>query len=252
MIEFFSNEEGVISPSILSKNYKKIGSSLIFCFFHDVIDELLFEHKIEYYQTIFGENSYIIYKYIDEEIYIVHGIVGAPASSIMLEELIALGANKIVFVGCAGYLKPEIKNENIFLVKGAISNDGTSHHYLKFDYEIPNESPLFLELKDFFTAKKIPFNECITFTTDGLYRETKEKLNWAINNGASTVEMEQSALIAVSKFRNAQYASILYAHDDVSKDNYDDSNDEDLLLWRKFEDVRRDLVNYCHDFLKSK
>lgn len=249
MRNFFAEGNGVFSPEYITKNYKKVGDKLIFCFFHDVIDELLFEHKIDYYQTIFGENNIVIYKYVDDDIYIVHGYVGAPAAVGMLEELIALGVRNVVFVGGAGYLRKDDKRNNLHLISSAISEEGTSHHYFDYDEEMSYENDLYFHFRDFLNSKNVPFKESKTWTTDAVYRETKAKINEMVSKGAALVEMEQSALIALAKYRSIGYAGLIYAGDDVSKDDYEIDNNN--LSWRNSKDIRRDMVDYAHLFLKS-
>src|SRR5574344_1371238 len=100
----FIDEKYLTNPEATTKGYKKIGKNLIFTFFKDVIDELMFEKEIDYCITLYGENSYTIYKFVNYDIYIVHGIIGCPASGAMLEELISLGVQNVIFAGGGGSL----------------------------------------------------------------------------------------------------------------------------------------------------
>ena len=47
------------------------------------------------------------------------------------------------------------------------------------------------------------YKEVITWSTDGFFRETKEKVAYRKSEGCSVVEMECSALAAVSAFRDS-------------------------------------------------
>ena len=60
-----------------------------------------------------------------------------------------------------------------------------------------------------------------TWTTDGLYRETPEKVARRRAEGCLTVEMECSALCAVARFRGVTFGQILYGGDDVSRLEWD-------------------------------
>lgn len=59
----------------------------------------------------------------------------------------------------------------------------------------------------------ISYQEVITWTTDGFYRETKEKVEYRKSEGCSVVEMECSALAACAQFRNVVFGQILYTAD---------------------------------------
>ena len=61
-----------------------------------------------------------------------------------------------------------------------------------------------------------------TWTTDALYRETREKLDRRVAEGCLTVEMEAAAFFAVATFRGVTFAQVLYAGDDLSGDAWDE------------------------------
>ena len=48
-------------------------------------------------------------------------------------------------------------------------------------------------------ARGIPYEEVVTWTTDGFYRETAEKVAYRKEEGCAVVEMECSALAAVAQ-----------------------------------------------------
>ena len=60
-----------------------------------------------------------------------------------------------------------------------------------------------------------------TWTNDGLYRETKEKIAKRKKLGAIVVEMETSALASVAEFRKVNFAQILYGADSLANGGYD-------------------------------
>ena len=57
-----------------------------------------------------------------------------------------------------------------------------------------------------------------TWTTDALYRETREKAARRVAEGCLTVEMEAAAFFAVARFRGVTFGQLLYAGDDLSGD----------------------------------
>ena len=63
-----------------------------------------------------------------------------------------------------------------------------------------------------------------TWTTDGLFRETRARMLARKREGCLTVEMEAAAFFAVAQFRRVQFGQILYGGDDLSGRKWDDRN----------------------------
>jgi len=71
----------------------------------------------------------------------------------------------------------------------------------------------------------LPYTECCTWSTDGFFRETRDKVEYRKSEGCTVVEMECSALTAVSDFRGATFGMILYTADSLADvDKYDERN----------------------------
>ena len=69
------------------------------------------------------------------------------------------------------------------------------------------------------------YQEVITWSTDGFFRETKEKVAYRKSEGCAVVEMECSALAACADFRGATWGMILYTADSLADvDKYDERN----------------------------
>ena len=62
----------------------------------------------------------------------------------------------------------------------------------------------------------LPYEEVTTWSTDGFFRETKEKVEYRKSEGCTVVEMECSALAAVAKMRDIQWGSLLYTGDSLA------------------------------------
>ena len=74
-----------------------------------------------------------------------------------------------------------------------------------------------------------------TWTTDAPYRETPQKIELRRSEGCLTVEMECAAFFAVAKFRNVEFAQLLYGGDDLTSDEWDGRG------WRRRESTREKL-----------
>lgn len=69
------------------------------------------------------------------------------------------------------------------------------------------------------------YQEVTTWSTDGFFRETREKVAYRKSEGCSVVEMECSALAACAAFREAIWGMILYTADSLADvDKYDERN----------------------------
>ena len=72
---------------------------------------------------------------------------------------------------------------------------------------------------------ELEYREVITWTTDGFYRETKEKVAYRKQEGCAVVEMECAALAACASLRNAVWGCILFTADTLADvENYDERN----------------------------
>ena len=68
----------------------------------------------------------------------------------------------------------------------------------------------------------IPYEEVMTWTTDGFYRETAEKVAYRKEEGCAVVEMECSALAAVAQLRGVLWGELLFTADSLADlDQYD-------------------------------
>lgn len=139
---------------------------------------------------------------------------GAPALTIQLEMLVALGAKKFIGVGTSGSLIGDVNVGDLILCTKAVRDEGVSYHYVPpSEFSYPSES-LNQTLREAAKKKKLTLKEAPTWTTDAIYRETLEEVEHYRQQGVHTVDMEASALFAVARHRNVQ-ASSLFAISDL-------------------------------------
>ena len=80
-------------------------------------------------------------------------------------------------------------------------------------------------IEETFLEHSMKYQEVITWSTDGFFRETKEKVAYRKSEGCAVVEMECSALAACADFRGATWGMILYTADSLADvDKYDVRN----------------------------
>jgi len=150
--------------------------------------------------------------------------IGAPYGVMLLESLIARGADRIIVLGWCGAVTNRLTVGDILLVGKAIVDEGTSCNYKVLDEKIPSSTPdakLTDQLSDHLTACKIDFQKATIWSTDAIYRETQNKVAYFSRLGAQAVEMECSALFSVAGFRKVSIAALLVVSDSVASKEWD-------------------------------
>jgi uridine phosphorylase len=139
--------------------------------------------------------------------------MGAPMAALCLEKLIALGARRIFVYGWCGSLHPSLTIGDLFVPTGGLSEEGTSAHYPVTGND--DDDSLRLRLLDALTRMgHLPAQGRI-WTTDAVYRETREKVERYGAQDIRAVDMEYTALRAVAAFRRVNLAAIMLVSDEL-------------------------------------
>ena len=186
-----------------------------------------------------------IYHFLDEKITLVPGKLGAPACAGFYEELIALGAEEIIFCGGGGVLNKDLALGHLIVIDSAIRDEGFSYHYLPPSRTVEANRYVVKTITSNLEDKNIDYVVGKAWTTDAFFRETNAKIKARQEEGALVVEMEQAAMLAVSQFRNVKYGAIIYGGDDLS------GKDWDGRKWRSRKDIRYNLLALCKDIIKN-
>lgn len=148
-----------------------------------------------------------------------HTVLGGVASAALLEELIALGAEKLLYFGSCGALHKEIAEGRLLVPTAAYRDEGVSYHYAEAsDYLEIATAPALMKV---FEDMHIPYNTTKTWTTDAFYRETRQNLEKRKAEGCGVVEMECASIMSVGQFRNKKVYQFLYAADCLSGSDWD-------------------------------
>lgn len=142
-------------------------------------------------------------------------VLGAPFAAMMLETLIVWGAETVFFLGWCGAVSPALSIGDVVVPDSALIDEGTSRHYRPSgapDLVHPTEAALDKVLGSLDVAE-IPFHRGSIWTTDAIFRETRDVMAGHQKNGVLAVEMEFSALCAISRFRGTAVAGALVVSD---------------------------------------
>jgi uridine phosphorylase len=235
ILEFDENKEAVIEPGKILKPID-IPEHCVLAIFKEVIDTPFKNENAKPVHQIESELGPLpIYeiKVNDKRLAVTHPGLGAPFAAAMLEELIALGCRKFIACGAAGVLQKDIVRGMVVIVNSAIRDEGTSYHYLAPSREVNANPKVIAVIEEVLQKHKINYLVGKTWTTDGFYRETHEKIALRKSEGCLTVEMEASALLAVSQFRKVEFGQILCAGDDVSGEEWDERYCDDKATHRE-------------------
>src|SRR5512140_3353850 len=114
--------------------------------------------------------------------------LGAPIVAAQAEELIALGARRLVSIALAGGLQPDLPPGTLVVATGAIRDEGTSHHYLPAAREIACDPQLVDALSKALDARGAGHVLGRTWSTDAPYRETAEEVATYAGEGVLVVD----------------------------------------------------------------
>lgn len=226
ILEFDTEQTAVLDPT-----HENIDLNLprkcVFAFLGTYIDE--YANKTDTKQVeifVSATKHYPIYitKYQEEEIVLCQAPVGAAPATQILDWLIGYGVREIISAGSCGSLIDF--PESTFLVPSkALRDEGTSYHYAPPSRFIEISEKARNAIEDTILEHGMKYQEVITWSTDGFFRETREKVAYRKNEGCAVVEMECSALAACADFRGATFGMILYTADSLADvDKYDERN----------------------------
>lgn len=140
------------------------------------------------------------------------GGYGAPAAVDTLETVKALGVKQVIIVGMCGGFSENINVGDVVIPSRIYSEEGTSQHYFENILFASPDKELFNKAENYFLGT-FNLTTNATVTTDAVYRQTLAKEALWRKNGCVGVDMESSALLAVSKYYSIPAVSILLCSD---------------------------------------
>ena len=198
ILEFDDNPQAVLMPTHEGLDLK-LPKKCIYAFLEEEIDRYAQEVGAECVgEFVSATKTYPVYviNYKGEEICLAQAPVGSAPAAQFMDWLIGYGVEQIISTGTCGVVAPsrymEMQTEAISAIEQVLEQRG------------------------------IPYEEVMTWTTDGFYRETAEKVAYRKEEGCAVVEMECSALAAVAQLRGVVWGELLFTADSLADlDNYD-------------------------------
>ena len=168
------------------------------------------------YQKLFTSRLYVTDR-TGPAVSLIGPLIGAPYAVMVLETLIAWGARRIIFLGWCGSISQEVKIGDIIVATAAMIDEGTSRHYKEDHNRLSFPSELMVTgLKGALDRMRVNYHPGSVWTTDAIYRETRDKVERYQRLDVVGVEMEISALFTVANFRKIDLGAILVVSDELA------------------------------------
>ncbi len=215
---FTHEKRAFVNPEDLTKRNPTFPELCVSTFSENIINRFTSLNNVKIIGELYSANGTIpIYQivYKDTPIAFYLSRVGAPACVAGIEEVIALGAKKIVLFGSCGILDENKTNGKIIIPTSAFRDEGTSYHYIEANEEIFANRNLIDKLVNCLERCGYPYVKGKTWTTDAIYRETKSLIEERKACGCIAVEMECAAALAVTQFRNIPFVQFLFGADNL-------------------------------------
>ena len=210
----------IIDPTMVAA--RDVPEHAVLCFFGEVVDKLA-TGAHECFKMRAEDGTHIAYEidYQGSRLAFFQPGVGAPLAAAFLEQAIARGCRRFVVCGGAGALVPELALGQVVVPTAAVRDEGTSYHYLAPSREVEPAQDAVEAVTSLLVERGVPFVTGKTWSTDGIYRETRGRAARRREEGCLVVEMEAAALFAVARFRSVPLVYLLYAGDSLAGEGWD-------------------------------
>ena len=141
--------------------------------------------------------------------------VGAPGTVMMMEEMIACGAQTFIGLGRAGSLRENLLVGSFIIPTSSVSEEGTSSHYLDHKTSVTPNSRLVELIREACKEEGITAETGPVWTTDAPYREFVSKIVAYHHQGVLAVDMETSAMYALGLVREVDVCNLLVVSDEL-------------------------------------
>ena len=223
ILEFDDNPQAVIMPNHEGLDLQ-LPKKCIYAFLEEEIDRYAQEVEAECVgEFVSATKTYPVYvmDYKGEKVCLAQAPVGSAPAAQFMDWLIGYGVEQIISTGTCGVLTNI--EENAFLVPvRALRDEGASYHYVAPSRYIEMQIEAVSAIEQVLEQLGIPYEEVMTWSTDGFYRETAEKVAYRKEEGCAVVEMECAALAAVAQLRGIVWGQLLFTADSLADlENYD-------------------------------
>ncbi len=220
ILEYDADPVGIIDPTMVPR--RDVPEHAVLCFFNEVVAKVSANAR-ECFKLRAEHGTHVAYEIEHEgsRLAFFQPGVGAPLAAAFLEQAIARGCRRFTVCGGAGALVPDLVLGRVVVPTAAVRDEGTSYHYLPPGREVAADPVAVDALTAVLTERGVPFIKGKSWSTDGVYRETRARTARRRDEGCLVVEMEAAALFSVARFRRVSLAYLLYAGDSLAGEQWD-------------------------------
>ena len=214
----------VINPDYIHKPIDDFPETIVSIFSHNLFDSMVEAlDGIQIAETHDVDGVWPVYEvtFKGKRLAFYKARLGAPACVGSFEDVLAFGGKRIILLGNCGVLDRNVEDCGIIIPTEAIRDEGTSYHYAPAADTIPVNRKFIPEFVSVLEEFGYPYVTGTTWTTDGFYRETRDKVDSRKKMGAVCVEMECAAMQALCDFRGAEFFQFFYAGDNLDHSDWD-------------------------------
>ena len=213
----------VITLEMIHGAQKHMISTCIITFSHVLYDAVMASfscRKIAEIPACNGNTPIYAIPYQRKEIGIFLSPIGATAVGTFISEVNWLtGAERFVMFGSAGCLNQEATRGKLVVPTEAYRDEGMSYHYAPAaPYIEVSNAPQVAALLEAF---QVPYITGRVWTTDAIYRETRDKVVARKAEGCLAVDMELAGAQAVCSFHGFQLYCFLMTGDVLDLPEWD-------------------------------
>lgn len=208
----------IINPADTVPPVEGFPQLVVSTYSHLIIEHFLHKYDTHPLAVLRNSNGDIpVYKtrYKDTDFAVFMSPVGAPAAATAMEEVIAMGGRRFVYFGACGVLINHLPAGHFVVPDSAVRDEGVSFHYLPSADEILLPESGVRAASQALDAVGIYYAIGKTWTTDAIYRETRDKVERRRQRGCIVVDMECAALAAVAQFRDVGFCQFFFAEDNL-------------------------------------
>ncbi|MCF7895314.1 MAG: hypothetical protein K9L69_04205, partial [Candidatus Omnitrophica bacterium] len=152
--------------------------------------------------------------YKGKKVTVGNGGFYAPDSAFVTELLAVGGVETFIRLGSCGALREDIGIGDYILVDQAIRGDGATQYYVDDDFVPKADKETNLVIKKV-ASENYSVHQGPVWTTDALFKETKEIVNSYIKKGAIGVDMVTSPFLTLANLYKRKTAAILSVSDNL-------------------------------------
>lgn len=149
--------------------------------------------------------------------------MGCPSLAIVAEEVIRLGARRLVRVGTCGAIAPDVAPGDLVVASAAVANDGTTRQYLQgapyspaADFSLTSALASAAERQTAAAGRKAHVG--LIQTEDAFYATTPGHVPALAARGVLAIEMEASALFLIGALRSVRTGCMLVTSNNIGDD----------------------------------